>query len=291
MKSPVFEQVKAALRDGPITTTDVGGARKTAGWWNWSEAKQALVLMFARGEVVCAMRRNWKRVYDLPERVVPAELLARTPSVQESYLHLTQQAARALGVGTRRDIANYYMLLASYMGRGIDRKRLFEQAMDAALSDVSGLVEVQVEGWDEPAYAFEDALKVRPSKTHRTTLLSPFDSLIWAEPRVGSGPLRARTARVFGYDMIFEPYVPKEKRVHGYFTMPLLANERIVGHVDPAREGKTLVARNTELHDLAAVDDMAVALREAAEWVGCDSVRLERVQPKRIAAALKRAVS
>ena len=286
MGSPVFEEVRAALRDGPITTTDVGGARRTAGWWNWSEAKQALELMFARGEVVCAMRRNWKRVYDLPERVVPANLLARAPTAEESYLHLVRQAARALGLGTRRDIANYYMLLTSYMGRTLDRKRLFEQAMDA-----SGLTEVQVEGWDEPAYAFEGALKVKPAKSHRTTLLSPFDSLIWAEPRVGSGPLRARTHRVFGYDMVFEPYVPKEKRVHGYFTMPMLAHEKIVGHVDPAREGKTLVARNVELHDVSAVDDMAAALREAAQWVGCDSVRLDRVQPKRIAVALKRAVS
>jgi uncharacterized protein YcaQ len=85
--------------------------------------------------------------------------------------------------------------------------------------------------------------------------------------------------------------VPKEKRVHGYFTMPLLANEKIAGHVDPAREGKTLVARNVELHDTSAFDEMAAALREAAEWVGCDSVRLVRVKPKGIATALKRAVS
>lgn len=284
--SPVFDEVKAALRDGPITASDVGGARKTAGWWNWSDAKQALELMFARGDVVCTMRHNWKRVYDLPDRVVPADLLARTPSTEESYLHLVQQAAQALGVGTRRDIANYYMLLTSYVGRGLDRKRLFDQAMDA-----SGLVQVGVEGWDEPAFAHEHALKMRPAKSHRTTLLSPFDSLIWAEPRVGSGPLRARTARLFNYDMVFEPYVPKEKRVHGYFTMPLLANEKIAGHVDPAREGKTLVARNVVLHDSTAIDEMAAALREAAQWVGCDSIHVDRVQPKNIAAPLKRAVA
>lgn len=284
--SPVFDEVKAALRDGPITASDVVGARKIAGWWNWSEAKQALELMFSRGEVVCAMRRNWKRVYDLAERVIPADLLTRQPSVEESYLHLVRQAARALGVGTARDIANYYMLLTTYMGRGLDRKRLFAEAMDA-----SGLVQVQVEGWDEPAFADEEALKARPAKAHRTTLLSPFDSLIWAEPRVGSGPLRARTMRLFGYDMVFEPYVPKEKRVHGYFTMPLLAREKILGHVDPAREGKTLVARNVELHDVSAVEEMAAALREAAQWVGCDTIRLDRVQPKSIATALKRAVT
>jgi uncharacterized protein YcaQ len=283
--SPVLDEIKAALRDGPITASDVGGARKTAGWWNWSEAKQALELMFARGDVVCTTRHNWKRVYDLPERAIPAGLLARKPSAEESYLHLVRQGARALGIGTRRDIANYYMLLTSYVGRGLDRKDLFDQAMEA-----SGLVQVEVEGWDEPAFAHEDALKLRPAKTHRTTLLSPFDSLVWAEPRVGGGPLRARTLRLFDYEMRFEPYVPKEKRVHGYFTMPLLANGTIAGHVDPAREGKTLIARNLSLHDEGAVDDMASALREAAVWVGCDNVRLEKVTPRSAVAPLKRAL-
>jgi uncharacterized protein YcaQ len=284
--SPVLAEVKARLADGPITTTDAGGARKAAGWWNWSEAKQALELMCARGDAVCTMRRGWKRVYDLPERAIPAELLAREPTAEESYLHLVSQAARALGVGTARDIANYYMLLTSYVGRGLDRKRLFDEAMAA-----SGLVRVEVEGWDEPAVAHPDALAARPAKAYRTTLISPFDSLVWAEPRVGDGPLRARTFRLFGYDMPFEPYVPKEQRVHGYFTMPLLAGGRIAGHVDPARDGRTLVARNVDIHDPAAVDDMAAALREAAAWVRCDSVRIENVKPRTAATALKRALA
>jgi len=283
--SPVLTDVKARLRDGPITTTDAGGARKAAGWWNWSEAKEVLELMCARGDAVCTMRRGWKRVYDLPERAIPADLLARQPTAEESYLHLVRQAARALGVGTARDIANYYMLLTSYVGRGLERKRLFDEAMAS-----SGLEQVEVEGWDEPAFAHAEALKTRAAKTYRATLISPFDSLVWAEPRVGGGPLRARTFRLFNYDMVFEPYVPKEKRVHGYFTMPLLAGGRIAGHVDPAREGTTLVARNVALHDLSAVDDMAAALREAARWVGCDAVRLERVQPRSAVAALKRAL-
>ncbi len=284
LKSPVMGEIQAALRDGPITASDVGGARKTAGWWNWSEAKQALELMFARGEVVCSMRKKWKRVYDLPERCIPADLLAREHAVEESYLYLVRKAARALGIGTRRDIANYYMLLTSYVGRGLDRKRLFDEAMDA-----SGLVEVQVEGWDEPAFAHADALKTKPTPS-RTTLLSPFDSLIWAEPRIGNGPLRARALRLFDYDMLFEPYVPKEKRVHGYFTMPLLADNRIVGHVDPGREGKTLIARNLALHDPTQIDAMATALREATAWVNCDYIRLENVTPRSAAATLKRAL-
>ncbi len=91
--------------------------------------------------------------------------------------------------------------------------------------------------------------------------------------------------------MLLEVYLPKDKRVHGYFTMPLLAGGRIAGHIDPAREGRTLVARNVSLHDTTAVDDMAAALREAAEWVGCDAVRVDRVQPRGMTTALKRALS
>ena len=113
------------------------------------------------------------------------------------------------------------------------------------------------------------------------TLLSPFDSLIWD---------RRRTRQMFGFEHSLEAYVPKHKRVHGYFTMPLLAGGRLAGRVDPAREGRTLVARKVSLERAAAAEPMAQALREAATWVGCDDVRLEQVEPAqyapRLAAAL-----
>jgi uncharacterized protein YcaQ len=283
----MLNEVRARLKDGPVTATDLGGARKSvAGWWNWSDAKRALETLYRRGEAICATRRNWKRVYDLPERVVPRELLQQEYSPEECYRHLTRAAGKALGVGTARDIAGYYHLLTHYMGRTLDRKRLFADA----LAD-SGLVPVQVEGWKEPAFADPAALKARAPRSYRTTLLSPFDSLVWADPPPPGEPPRERTRRLFGYDMLLEVYLPKDKRVHGYFTMPLLAGGRIAGHVDPAREGRTLVARNVSLHDPEAVEDMAYALREAAAWVGCDAVRVDRVQPRGMTTALKRALS
>jgi uncharacterized protein YcaQ len=287
VSAKTINEVRARLKNGPVTATDLGGARKSvAGWWDRSDAKRALELLYARGEAVCAMRRSWKRVYDLPERVVPRELLHQEYTAEESYRSLIRAAAKALGVGTARDIAGYYHLLTHYMGRTLDRRRLFAEA----LAD-SGLVPVEVEGWKEPAFADPAALNARPPRTHRATLLSPFDSLVWADPPPPGEPPRERTRRLFGYDMLLEVYLPKDKRVHGYFTMPLLAGGRIAGHVDPAREGRTLVARNVSLHDPATVEDMASALREAAEWVGCDAVRVERVQPRGMAAALKRAVT
>jgi uncharacterized protein YcaQ len=279
-------EVRSRLKEGPVTTTSVGGARENvAGWWNWSDAKRALEALYRAGEVICATRTNWKRVYDLPERVVPPELLHKGYTPEESYLYLTRAAGKALGIGTARDIACYYHLMTSYMGRTLDRRRLFAEA----LAD-SGLVQVEIEGWKEPAFAHPAALRQRPARS-RTVLLSPFDSLVWADPPPPGEAPRERTRRLFGYNMALEIYLPKEKRVHGYFTMPLLANNGLAGHVDPAREGKTLVARNVSLHDPSAVDDMAVALREAASWVNCDSIRIERVTPKKVETALKKVVS
>jgi uncharacterized protein YcaQ len=113
-------------------------------------------------------------------------------------------------------------------------------------------------------------------------LLSPFDSLIWD---------RARTERIFGFTHRLEAYVPKPKRIYGYFAMPLLSGGRLLGRVDPAREGRTLVARHVSLETPKAVAPMAAALVEAAGWVGCTSVAVERVTPAELAAPMTAAVS
>jgi hypothetical protein len=260
-----------------VTATDLGGARQgTGGWWGWSDAKRALEVLYGRGEVICTTRRGWKRVYDLPERALPPALLAREPSDEECYRFLVREAGRALGIGTRRDIARYFQLLVLSLGRTIDRAAL----LDAALAE-SGLHTVAVEGWDEPAFLHPSFAAFRRPRAHRTTLLSPFDSLIWE---------RERTRRIFGYAYSLEAYKPRTERIHGYFTMPLLAGGGIVGHVDPARDGRTLVARNVSLHDASATGAMASALREAATWVNCTDVRVERVQQRGLLTGLRRAL-
>ena len=288
LETGMVDEVRAGLRDGPVTATDLGGARRSAaGWWDWSDAKRAIEVLYARGEVVCTMRRNWKRVYDLPERALPRELVAHEPSDEECYLHLVRLAGRAVGVGTRGDIAGYFRLLELPLGRTLDRKRLFDDALAA-----SGLVAVTVEGWKYPAYADPSMLNLRAPKAHRATLLSPFDSLVWATSSSGSAAsgARGRTERMFGYAFSLEAYKPKDQRIHGYFTMPLLAGGRIAGHVDPKRDGKTLIARNVSLDDGSTVDVMASALREAAAWVGCDAVRVDGVSPRGVEAELRRAL-
>ncbi|MEU7556124.1 crosslink repair DNA glycosylase YcaQ family protein [Streptomyces sp. NPDC044571] len=238
--------------DGPLTSTELGGAKNGGEWFEWSETKIAVEWLLDTGEVVCTERRGWKRVYDLPERAVPDALLHDDMDDRECLRRLVALAGQSLGVGTRADLADYH--------------RLKGEQVDAVIAD-SGLVPVEVEGWGRPAWADPAALATVPRGRHRTTLLSPFDSLVWDRPR---------TERIFDFTHRLEAYVPKPRRIHGYFAMPLLAGGRLQGRVDPAREGRTLVARQLSLTGLKAARPMAEALREAADWVGCDAVRIDR---------------
>jgi uncharacterized protein YcaQ len=269
------EKVLARLRaEGPLTATQLGGAKAGGPWWDWSDTKIAVEWLLDTGEVICVRRTGWRRVYDLPERVLPDELLGAEPSDAECLAHLAGVTARALGVATQADLTEYHRL-------NVTQTQLMTDAVLAA-----GLTPVAIAGpsrvtpgWADPAALAEEAAGRRGR--HRATLLSPFDSLIWD---------RKRTRQMFGFHHAIEAYVPKPKRVHGYYAMPLLAGGRLAGRAAPARGGTTLVARHVSLDRASAAEPMARALREAASWVGCDDVRLERVEPVawalRMAAAL-----
>jgi uncharacterized protein YcaQ len=263
---PAVDAVREQLAaGGALTTKDLGGAKVSAEWWDWSEAKIAVEWLLDVGEVVCVERRGWRRVYDLAERAIASDLLREEPSDAACLERLVAQGGRALGVATRSDLADYHRLLLDQVDGVIE---------------ATGLVPVEVEGWDAPAWADPAALETPVRGRHRTTLLSPFDSLIWD---------RKRTTRIFGFEHRIEAYVPKPKRVHGYYAMPLLAGGRIVGRVDPKREGRTLHAVQVSVEP-RAIAKMAAALREAAEWVGCDAVALGRVAPAEAAAPLRAAL-
>ena len=281
------EKVLARLRaEGPLTATQLGGAKAGGPWWDWSDVKIAVEWLLDTGEVICVRRTGWRRVYDLPERVLPGGLLDPDPSDLECLAYLAGVAARALGVVTQADLVDFHRLNFPAHEKGQYTRLVPEAAQAAGLvpvtlaGDRAGRARAVASGWADPAALDRLADRGR----HRVTLLSPFDSLVWD---------RKRTLRMFGFDHSLEAYVPKHKRVHGYFTMPLLAGGRLVGRVDPARDGKTLVARKVSVERAAAAEPMAQALREAASWVGCDDVRLEQVDPAehapRLAVALARA--
>lgn len=261
----VLQRLRA---DGPLTTKELGGAKAGGEWWDWSEQKIAVEWLLDIGEVVCVRRDGWRRVYDLPERAIPKELLDQDIDDTACLTRLVGHAGRALAVGTRTDLADYHRLKADQVD---------------AVAEAAGLVEASVPGWKQRTWADPAALAEPARGRSAVTLLSPFDSLVWD---------RKRTSRVFGFDHRLEAYVPKAKRVHGYFTMPVLAGGRLIGRVDPAREGRTLVARrlswepqqiSTPARADAAITAMRTALWQAAGWVGCDDVRAEIVDPPHLA--------
>ncbi|GII75372.1 hypothetical protein Sru01_03540 [Sphaerisporangium rufum] len=289
---PTIDKVLQQVRDeGPVTTTDLGGAKNGGPWWDWSDVKISVEFLLDVGEVVCTRRTGWRRVYDVADRAVPAALLGEDLTDAECVTRLAPIAAAALGVATRADLVDFLRLSGPHAA-------LLDQAL---LDGSAGLVPVRVAGWGDGrragrpgtsnAWADPAALASPPRGRHRTTPLSPFDSLVWD---------RARTERVFGFTHRLEAYVPKDKRVHGYFTMPVLAGGRLIGRVDPARDGSTFVARQVGFEPAAAgraggarpetVAAMAQALWEAASWVGCDDVRVERVGTPELAGPLAAAL-
>lgn len=285
----VAAEILAKLRaEGPLTTTELGGAKNGGPWWDWSDSKIAVEWLLDTGEAICVRRIGWRRVYDLPERVLPPELLRAEPTDAECLIHLAGISARALGVVTKSDMTDYHRI--ANFGNGRNSAGLSTD--DAALA--AGLIPIEIEAtktaaatraWADPSVVASLAAagdKLQLAGRHRTTLLSPFDSLVWD---------RKRTLRMFGFEHSLEAYVPKEKRVHGYFTMPLLAGGRLVGRVDPAREGKTLIARQLTLDSPKAAEPMARALIEAATWVDCDNVQLGRVLPAALEPRLRAALA
>jgi len=290
----VCQRVLARIRaEGPLTATELGGAKNGGAWWDWSDTKIAVEWLLDTGEVICVRRAGWRRVYDLPQRVLPADLARAELTDAECVARLAGVAAGALGLVTAADLSDYQRV--KHNGA-----ELREHATDAPVltaagaAEAAGLIPVQIlagrsgppqRAWADPAAIQPDSMPGHGAPRrgrHRTTLLSPFDSLVWD---------RKRTLRVFGFEHSLEAYVPSVKRVHGYFTMPLLAGGRLVGRVDPARSGTTLIARKLSMDKPTAAEPMAQALVEAASWVGCDNIKLQQVEPPRLEPRLRSALS
>ncbi len=309
----VCERVLDRIRaEGPLTATELGGAKNGGAWWDWSDTKIAVEWLLDTGRVICARRTGWRRVYDLPERVLPDALIAPRLSTAECLAHLAATAARALGVVTQADLSDYQRVRYGSSSVRVEGAPAASAALAAA--EAAGLVPVEisagklgpaVRAWADPAALDPDAAASATASRgraglapadrvtgsagpltrrgrHRTTLLSPFDSLVWD---------RKRTKRVFGFEHSLEAYVPQARRVHGYFTMPLLAGGQLVGRVDPARSGSTLIARKLTMDKPGAAEPMALALVEAASWVGCDNVKLQQVEPAHLEQRLRSALA
>lgn len=269
-KRDLLDEILAFIRErGPIGVADLEvqtpARARSGGWWGWSETKRALEWLFWSGQITSAGRRRFERLYDLPERVLPQSVLATpTPSEADAHRRLVETAARAMGVASEADLRDYFRLPLLGARRAV-----------AELVESGALRKLTVEGWKKPGYLHRDA--VLPSAdidASRRALLSPFDSLIWT---------RDRTERLFGMRVRLEIYVPAPKRVHGYYVLPFLLGEQLVGRVDlkADREAGALLVQSAHLEEgkhgkpraeVAAA--LAQELRDLAAWQGLASVRV-----------------
>lgn len=243
---------------GPLGAGEISIAGKSSGgWWGWSDGKLALEWLFWAGLVTTATRRNFERLYDLPERVLPADILAaQTPGEADARRDLIRIAARSLGIATARDLRDYFRLPADGTAERIDE-----------LVEAGALVPVDVEGWRQPAFLDPNARS--PRKVEARALLSPFDSLVWE---------RDRAERLFGFRYRIEIYTPAEKRVHGYYVLPFLLGETLVARVclkaDRAAGILRVNAAHCEVHAApeAVAGPLADELRLMAGWLGLADV-------------------
>src|ERR1700691_3542828 len=248
---------------GALSAREISGAGASKGGWRgWSDGKHALEALFAAGLVAAAGRRGFERVYDLPERVIPARVLAMpTPAPEDAHRSLLRIAARALGVGTEKDLCDYFRIRI-----GAGRPRIRE------LVETGELIPVNVEGWRDPAYVARDAKS--PRKLDARALLSPFDSLVWE---------RARTESIFGFRYRIEIYTPSANRKYGYYVLPFLLGDRMVARVDLKSDRATGTLLVQGAHCEPGVRASVVAepltreLVTMASWLGLERVKVTRL--------------
>lgn len=259
---------------GPLRASEVehDSNVRRGPWWGWSDVKRGLETLFRTGEVVAAPRTRFERTYALPEQVLPREVLERSVPREEALRELVSTSIRALGIGTVSDVADYFRL------KSADTVSALRD-----LEDAGSVRRVQVPGWGRDAYLHTEARL--PRRIEAAALLSPFDPVVWE---------RARALRLYDFHYRIEIYTPAPKRVYGYYTLPVLIDDRLPARIDLKSDRKAGVLRvQSAWAEPGFVDDdlprIVGLLRQAAAWQGLE--RIEVADWGTLTSALRGALS
>lgn len=248
---------------------------KRGPWWDWKPIKAALEHLYDTGEAMIADRPNFQRVYDLRERVLPEWVDTTEPTYEEMVSFRLEQAARAAGIATAPQLVSYAYL-----------KRTESAQVLGSLMEQGALVEVEAEtanGGTAPMLVHRETLPLLERAldgalvAERTTFLSPFDSLFWTT---------GRDEQVWGFRQRLEAYTPAPKRIWGYFCLPILHRDRLVGRFDPKLERKTGTLRLRALYlepavapEEQVIAGVAAAMREFLAFHDAHDLVIERSDP------------
>lgn len=282
----ILERIRA---EGPLRSKDFEDSRAspTSGWWDHKPAKQALERLFLGGELMVSARDGFQKVFDLPEHVIPDGVDTRMPTEAEWADHINLSMAEALGPATAADLA--YARPTYRRLSGVDLRRPLAASL-ARLTEEGRLIPVSIEGAAGymPA-SLTDALPVRLGRV-RVRFLSPFDNLVIN---------RKRALDLFGFDYRLECYVPAAKRKYGYFALPVLFGDTLVGRMDTKADRRqgVMVVKNLALEpgtDPASgglLEALAEALPAFSHDLDCGGrVRIDKTSPAKLAGALRRAL-
>lgn len=246
-------------RNGPTAVSDFPDSGKgEGGWWGWSKGKMAFETLFDQGLITTAARPSFERIYDIPQNVIPSEVLAKpTPSEPDTFRHLLDLSGRALGVGTEFDLRDYFRLPVAETKIAL-----------AELVENGTLLPIQVQDWKQQAFIHRDAKL--PRKAGGTALVSPFDPLVWE---------RARAERLFNFHYRIEIYTPAARRKFGYYVLPFLMGDRFAARVclKADRQAGVLHANAIHIEPHADAQQTAEALSNElflmAGWLGLNGVK------------------
>jgi uncharacterized protein YcaQ len=250
----VLDELRA---NGPMAASEIEHDEnvRRGPWWGLSDIKEALEYLFVFGDVVTAGRKGFERVYALPEQILSSALLDAEVPADDAQRELVRRAVRAHGIGTAKDIADYYRLYVA------TTTRLLHE-----LADAGEVQRVNVEGWRTPGF-LAAAARI-PRRIETAALLSPFDPVVWE---------RDRALRMFGFHYRIEIYTPAPNRIYGYYTLPALVDDQIVGRIDLKSDRQAGVLRVQsawrEPHAPRGVEERIVpVLRELAAWQGLGDI-------------------
>ncbi|MGN6428084.1 MAG: winged helix-turn-helix domain-containing protein [Leifsonia sp.] len=250
--------------NGPLAASEIehDANTRTGPWWGWSAVKRALEMLFLMGEVAIAGRTRFQRRYALVEDVLPASVLGVRYDTDDAVRELIRRSAVAHGIGTAKDFADYYRI-----------KGAPALAAIRDLEEAGELLPVRVPGWESngkpiPAWLHRDAR--RPRRMEAAALLSPFDPVVW---------YRDRALRMFGFHYRIEIYTPAPQRVYGYYSLPILLDDALVGRVDLKSDRQAGVLRVqsawTEDGDGGRIAErLRPLLAETAAWQGLGAVEV-----------------